>query len=160
MTDARFEDAPYSDRPLKLRALSEEDLAVISSLLQDSVGKAGEVHWMPTKHRLVVMLNRFRWENHIGDTNGPKACERVRTALSVDGAMRVRARGLDPQDGDKVFELLALLYQPADGAGGTLSLTMAGDAEIAVEVECLELAMTDLSQPWAAKAQKVPEHED
>lgn len=160
MTDARFEEASYSARPLRLRAESEEDLAVISSLLQDAVGKAGEIHWLPTKHRLVVLLNRFRWENHIGDRSRPKACERVRTALSIEGALKVRARGLDPRESEQVFELLALLFDPAEGCTGTLTLTMAGSAEVAVEVECLELALTDLSQPWAAKAQKVPVHKD
>lgn len=158
MTDARFEDANYSERPLRLRAESEEDLAVISSLVQDAVGKAAEVHWLPKKRRLVVLLNRFRWENHIGDPSGPSACERVRTALSVEGALKVRARGLDPRDGEQVFELLALLFRQGDGPSGKLTLTMAGDAEVAVDVECLELSLTDLSQPWAAKAQTVPMH--
>lgn len=159
MTDARFEDAPYAERPLRLRAESEEDLAIVSSLVQDAVGKTGEVHWLPTKHRLVAVLSRFRWENHIGDPSGTPPCERVLTALSVEGALRVRARGLDPRDGGQVFELLALLFEPTEGCAGTLTLTMAGDAEIAVEVECLELSLTDLSRPWAAKAQKVPVHE-
>lgn len=159
MTDARFEEAAYSDRPLKLRAESEEDLAVISSLLQDAVGRSGEIHWLPRKRRLVLLLNRFRWENHIGEQPAPGTCERVRAALSVEGALRVRARGLDPHDGEQVFELLALLFQPGDDCGGTLTLTMAGGAEVAVELECLELWLTDLSRPWAAKAQKVPLHE-
>jgi len=157
--DARFEDAPYAERPLRLRAEGEEDLMVISSLLQDAVGKAADIHWLAKKHRVVVLLNRFRWENHIGERNGPKACERVRTALTVEGVLKVRARGLDPRDGEQVFELLALLFEPADGPGGTLTLTMAGEAEVAVEVECVELWLTDLTQPWAAKAQKVPVHE-
>ena len=159
MSDARFEDAPYTDRPLRLRAVGEDDLAVISSLAQDAVGKAGEIVWMPRKRRLVVLVNRFRWENHIGDPAGPHACERVRTALTVEGVQKVRARGLDPHDSERVFELLALLFQPADGPAGTLTLTMAGGAEVAADVECLELSLTDLSRPWAAKAQKMPVHE-
>ncbi|HUF86761.1 MAG TPA: DUF2948 family protein [Thermohalobaculum sp.] len=160
MTDARFEDAPYSDRPLKLRAESEDDLAVISSLVQDAVGKTADIHWLAKKHRVVLMLNRFRWENHIGDRAGARACERVRTALTLEAALRVRARGLDPRDGEQVFELLALLFQPRDGPSGTLILTMAGGAELAVEVECLELSLADLSRPWAARARTVPAHQD
>lgn len=159
MTDARFEDAPFTNRPLKLRAESEEDLAVISSLVQDAVGKAADIHWLPKKHRLVVLLNRFRWENHIGDRAAARACERVRAAISIEGVLRVRARGLDPRDGERAFELLALLFEPTDGPGGRMTLTMAGGAEVAADVECLELALTDLSRPWVAKAQKMPMHE-
>ncbi len=160
MTDARFEEAPYSDRPLKLRAESEEDLAVISSLVQDAVGKTAEVHWLPKKRRVVLLLNRFRWESHIGDPAAARTCERVRTALSIESALRVRGRGLDPREGEQVFELLALLFEPTDGPAGTLTLPMAGDAEIAIEVECLELWLTDLSRPWRARAQQVPMHEE
>lgn len=160
MTDARFEEAPYSDRPLKLRAESEEDLAVISSLVQDAVGKTAEVHWLPKKHRVVVLLNRFRWESHIGDPAAARSYERVRTALSIDSALRVRARGLDPRDGEQVFELLALMFEPTDGPAGILTLPMAGDAEIAIDVECLELWLTDLSRPWRARAQQAPMHEE
>lgn len=161
MTDARFEDAPYAEKPLRLRAESAEDLAVISSLLQDAVGKAGDIHWLPKKRRLVVLLNRFRWENHVGKGSDATArpCERVRTALSIESALKVRARGLDPRQGEQVFELLALMFQPTEGCAGTLTLTMAGSSEVAAEVECLELSMTDLTRPWTAKAQRMPAHE-
>ena len=37
MDDARFEDA--AERPLRLKAETPEDLAVLSALLQDAVGK-------------------------------------------------------------------------------------------------------------------------
>ncbi len=160
MTDARFQDAPYSDRPLRLRAVGEDDLAVISSLVQDAVGKAGDIVWMPKKRRLVALVNRFRWENQIGAAEKPRPCERVRTALTVEGVQKVRARGLDPRDKERVFELLALLFQSGDGPAGTLTLTMAGNAELAAEVECLEILLTDLSRPWAAKAQNMPAHEE
>ncbi len=160
MSDARFEDAPYSDRPLRLRAVGEDDLAVISSLAQDAVGKAGDIVWMPKKRRLVVLVNRFRWETHIGEPTEPRPCERVRTALTIEGVQKVRARGLDPHEKERVFELLVLLFHPGDGPAGTLTLTMAGDAELAADVECLELLLTDLSRPWTAKAQKKPVHEE
>ena len=61
--DARFEDAPLSDKPLRLKAESDDDLAVISSLLQDAVGKSGDIAWMPKKRRLVALVNRFRWRS-------------------------------------------------------------------------------------------------
>lgn len=157
-TDARFEDAPLSDRPLRLRAESAEDLAVISSLVQDAVGKAGDIAWMPKRHRLVVLVNRFRWENiaDAGRAEGP--FERVRSAITLESVLKVRARGIVPAGKDQVFDLLAILFEPSDGCAGTLTLTLAGAAEIAVEVECLDLSLSDLTQPWAAKAGKAPQH--
>lgn len=157
--DARFEEVPpAAARPLRLRAESAEDLAVISSLMQDAVGRAGDITWMRRKHRLVVIANRFRWENGVAPGEDGKPLERVRSALSVEGVLRVRARGLDPQRADEPYELLALLFEPGEACGGVLRLTMAGGAELAVEVECLEVAITDLSDPWPARASRAPSH--
>jgi hypothetical protein len=36
-------------RPLKLFALDEEDLSVISAHVQDAVVKAGEITWSPAR---------------------------------------------------------------------------------------------------------------
>ncbi len=157
--DARFEDAPAgAARPLRLRAESAEDLAVISSLMQDAVGRAGEITWMRKKRRLVVIANRFRWENGVAPGEQGKPLERIRSMLAIEGVMRVRARGLSPKRREEPYELLALMFEPGDGCGGVLRLTMAGGAELAVEVECLELSMTDVSEPWPARARRAPHH--
>jgi len=159
-SDARFEDAPLSDQPLRLRAESPDDVAVLSSLLQDAIGKTGDIAWMPKKRRLVVLMNRFRWEDSAGAQQAHRPFERVRSALSLEGVLAVRGRGFDPKRRDQVFELLAIVFAPAEGCAGTLTLTLAGEAEIAVEVECLELTLADLTRPWAAKAAKPPQHGD
>ena len=91
-TDARFEDAPLSDRPLRLRAESADDLAVISSLVQDAVGKAGDIAWMPKKRRLVVLVHRFRWEDSAGAAQAHRPFERVRSAVTGARMLKVAAR--------------------------------------------------------------------
>jgi hypothetical protein len=158
MTDARFEDAPLSDQPLRLRAEGADDLAVISCLLQDAVGKPTDIAWMPKKRRLVALLNRFRWEDSADAQQAHRPFERVRSAVTVESVLSVRARGLALDGKEQVFDLLAILFEPADGCAGTLTLTLAGNAEIAIEVECLELTLADLTRPWEAKTNQVPEH--
>jgi len=157
MSDARFEDAPLSDKPLRLKAESADDLAVISSLLQDAVGTAGDIVWMPKKRRLVLLVNRFRWENGAG-LGGAAAPERVRSAVTVESVVKVRARGLNPKHKAAVYELLAILFEPTEGCGGRLTLNLAGAGEVAVEVECLDVAMADLSRPWPAPSRRAPRH--
>jgi hypothetical protein len=46
---------------LKLIALDEEDLAVVSSLLQDAVLRVADMTYVPGQKRFAV-LNRFDWE--------------------------------------------------------------------------------------------------
>lgn len=159
MTDARFEDAPLSDRPLRLRAESDEDLAVISSLLQDAVGRARDIHWARGHRRLVLLLNRFRWEDKPRAERAGRPYERVQTALSVENVTAVRAAGLDPEDRDAVFCLLSIAHEPAeDGCGGRLVLTLAGEGAIAVDMEALEATLADVTRPWAAQARHAPDH--
>lgn len=156
--DARFEDAPLASRPLRLKAESAEDLAVLSSLLQDAVGRAGDIAWHQKQRRLVMLVNRFRWE--AGAEAGPSGGgQRVRSAVSIESALAVRARGLDPRAKAQVYELLAILFEPSRDCAGTLTLTLAGGAEIQAEVECLELTLADLSRPWPARAKTPPAHE-
>lgn len=158
MADARFEDVSFADQPLRLGIESTEDLSVASALLQDAVGRAGDVTWMSRRRRLVLLLNRFRWEDRDAASRERRAFERVRTALVLDNVMKVQVRGLDPARKDDVFALLSIQFELGDEPSGLLRLTGAGDAEIALEVECLDGQLMDLTRPWEAASGRPPEH--
>jgi hypothetical protein len=153
--DARFEDA---EQPLRLRAETPEDLAVISALVQDAVVQTGDAAWMPRRRRFAALVNRFRWEDADAARRQGRPVERVRALLAVDYAQTVRANGIDPRDRELVAVLLALGFEPAAGGAGTLRLYFSGDGEIAVEVEALEVTLTDVTQPYRAPSGKTPSH--
>lgn len=159
MTDATFEEGAYSDQPLRLAVESADDLTVASALVQDAVGLTGEISWMPRRHRLVVLLNRFRWEDRDTAAKLGRAFERVRTALMVDNVLRVQAMGLDPTDKDTVYSVLSITFAPGEDGAGRLSMTLAGDGELGLDVECLDLKLIDLTRPWQAKSDSVPQHD-
>ena len=48
--------------PLKLRAEDEEDLAVVSTILQDALVPVAEMAYLPEEKRFVLVANRFKWE--------------------------------------------------------------------------------------------------
>jgi len=158
MTDARFEDGV--DTPLRLRAESAEDLAVISALLQDAVAQVADVAWTPKHRRLAVLVNRFRWEDANAAARERRPFERVRAILAIDGALGVRTNGLDQTDRDMVISLLAVAFEPGEDGTGIVRLTLAGDAEIAVPVECLDVTLADVTRPYAALSGKAPGHPD
>ena len=160
MDDARFEDAPFADRPLRLRAETGEDLEVLSSLVQDAVGRVADVAWLPRKRRLVVLLNRFRWEDAESARQRRRPFERVRAALTVDFVLRVQARGIRPEHRETVFSVLSLVFEPNEGCSGRIVATLAGGAEVAAEVECLDATLTDLSRPWQSISPNAPHHGD
>lgn len=159
--DARFEDvtATATDRPLRLRAETAEDLTVMSSLLQDAVGRTGEIVWARGRRRLVLVLNRFRWEDRNRAETERRSYERVQTALTLEGVLAVRARGICPEDGQTIYSLLAVAFEPNEGCcSGRVRLTLAGDGEILAEVECLDATLADVSRPWSARAARAPDH--
>ncbi|MEL7138122.1 MAG: DUF2948 family protein [Pseudomonadota bacterium] len=161
--DARFEEAPVTDRPLRLRAESAEDLQIISSLVQDAVARASDVAWMRRKRRLVLLINRFRWEDAEAAEREDRPFERVRSALSIEGVTGVRARGLAPgKEGEmkQVVALLSLAFEASGDAAGRVLVACADEVTFAADVEMLEVTLGDLTRPWEAQAAKAPTHED
>lgn len=156
MTDARFEDA--GERPVRLRAETAEDLAVVSALLQDAVGQVSEIAWARRHRRFLLLLNRFRWEDREAAEAAGRPYERVRSALAVEGVLGVRASGITAAERDLVYVLLAIAFEPGADGAGTLRLTLAGDGAIAVEVECLDVTLTDVTRPYRAPSGRKPDH--
>ena len=148
--DARFSDA--DERPLRLRALDDEDLRVVSALVQDAVVTVGEVSWMRGHRRFAALVSRFRWE---GGTRTP---ERVRSLLVVENVTAVRAQGVDPQARDTVLSILALAWEGEADGPGRLLVTLAGDGTLAVEAEALEVILQDVTKPYRAPSGRAPSH--
>ena len=145
---------------LKLAALDEDDLAVISAHVQDAVFKASEVIWTAQAGRFVVPMNRFAWER----TSGPRGSrppsarggERHRSVLQFDRVRRVRSIGLGPNEREAVRPLLAVLFEPTDPPSGVVNLVCSGDSVIRLDVECIEARLTDLGSAWSASSR--PRH--
>jgi hypothetical protein len=127
---------------LKLLAQDAGDLAVISAALQDAVGKMGDIAFDGTQRRLTLALNRYRWEKK----RGPG--ERVRTGVQIGGVLTVSSRNLKLGAKEAVVELLTVGFEAGEAPGGTLHLTFAGGGDLRCEVECLDVILADLSEPW------------
>lgn len=156
MSDARFEDA--ADRPLALRALDAEDLKIISSLVQDAVFPMTEVKWERGRRRFALLLNRFRWEDRAAAERAGRPYERVRSLLVFDDVLAVRSAGLDPRDRDTVLSLLSIEFTPGEDGTGQMTLVLAGDGEIALDVECVEVLLRDVTRPYVAPSGTAPKH--
>ncbi len=87
--------APVAMTELKLIALDEEDLAVVSSLLQDAVVRVGDMTYLPSQKRFAAVLNRFDWEKAAKATGG-KDYRRRRTALRFDRVFGAKLKNVKP----------------------------------------------------------------
>jgi len=134
---------------LKLIALDSEDIAVISTHLQDAVVKIGDIAWRPSERRLVIGLNRFDWEAAI---DSAPAYRRRRTALRFDRVLAVKCRNISREHPEAVLNLLAVEFVEADPPSGFVTLVFSGDAALRLHVECLEAELADLGPVWTTAA--------
>ena len=134
---------------LKLIALDREDIAVISTHLQDAVVKIGDIVWRSSERRLVIGLNRFDWEAAI---DSAPTYRRRRTALRFDRVLAVKCRNISREDPEAVLNLLAVEFVEADPPSGFVTLVFSGDAALRLHVECLEAELADLGPVWTTAA--------
>lgn len=140
--------------PLRLLAREPGDLPVISAALQDAVAKIGDIRWDAQGRTLTIACNRFRWE----DGDRKKGGERVRAALQLGDVSGVQARNLKRDAKQAVVELLSVGFEPGQEApGGVVLLTFAGGGDLKVAVDCVEVVLADVSEPWATP--RIPAHE-
>ncbi|MCC5972255.1 MAG: DUF2948 family protein [Pararhodobacter sp.] len=160
MADARFEDG--QERPLRLIAQDGEDLKVISALVQDSVLGARDMLYERGKRRFSVLLNRFRWEDRAQAQVAGRAFERVRAVLDFADVTGVAHQGLERREVDTILSLLSIEFTPADAddfaSPGRVVLTFAGDGAIALDVDCLDVTLADVTRPYVAPSRRAPEH--
>jgi Protein of unknown function (DUF2948) len=142
--------------PLKLIALDEEDLEVVSSHLQDAVVRVGEMAYVPSRKRFAAVVNRFNWEKALTGEEEAQANERRRTALRFDRVLGAQLKQLKPSATDRVLSLLAVHFEPKDHPGGFITLTFSGGASIRLQVECIEAELTDLGPAWRTRSR--PQH--
>ena len=148
--------------PLRLRAIDQLDLSVVAAHLQDAVAKVADMGLDAKRRRFAILFNRFMWEDVEDDKGrGPKPDKeapfrRVRSALHVDSVLRVQSSGLRLTNKDAIAELLTLKFEPASEPAGVLAMTFAGGGALKLEVECLDVWLSDISAPWSTQLR--PDH--
>lgn len=138
-------------KPLRLMASDCEDVPVLSALVQDAIVRPSDICYDARHRRFVLLMCRFRWED---DSPTPT---RVRTALRIEGVMKAARKGWPSSaDADAVLELLAITADPCEEGAAVLELDFAGPAAARLEVECIDIVLEDLTEPWPARAK--PHH--
>lgn len=135
---------------LRLVALDQDDLAVISAHLQDAIVRVADLVYLPQERRFVLVGRRFDWE--AGSDEPPR---RRLTGLHFERVTAVRTRGIERSSPDAVLNLLAITFQARDTPSGTATLIFADGGAVQVEVECIELQMKDLGPVWEAESRPV-----
>lgn len=143
-------------KPLKLRAISPEDLTIVSALMQDAAVRVGDMGWQKADRRFAVVGSRYVHERRRWFRK-PKG-ERVLTGLHFNDVVSVIQTEIDLSDKDHVLGLLAIRSEAMDNGNTAVQLDFSGTASIRLEVETIDLVVSDMSEPWDAIAR--PRHPD
>lgn len=131
---------------LRLLAMDKDDLDIVSAHMQDSVFKAPDIAWDARRQQFSVAVNRFVWEK---SDRRAKGHERRRALLVFKRVQAVRSIGVSRGSDEAVHALLAVRFEPkGEGPDGTIELTLAGDAAISLDVECIEAQLADTGGAW------------
>ncbi len=134
--------------PLRLVALDEDDLAILSANLQDALIPVPEIAFLPAEKRFALAGKRFDWVKAAAG-----GCERCATGLHFERVLSVARAGFGQDESERVLNLLAVAFTPTDAPAGHVTLTFSGGAAIRLEVECLEASMADLGERWPCDKQ-------
>ncbi len=142
---------------LKLLALDEEDLRVVSAHLQDAIMRVQDMTYLPRQQRFAAVLNRFDWLDAEKGEGRRGRYQRRQAALRFDRVLDAKIQNVNDRHNDGIYELLAIQFQPSDPPGGEVLLIFAGNAAIRLTVECIEAELRDLSAAWRARTR--PQHD-
>jgi len=110
---------------------------------------------MPKQRRFAFVVNRFVWECAHDRKHGPFA--RVRSGAHFDDVLSVQQSNLRRDAKNAVVELLAMRFEEGADGGGFITFDFAGGGAIKLEVEIINAALSDMSDPWRTKSK--PGHE-
>ena len=140
-------------KPLRLRAQSSDDLPALSAALQDAVCQIADLHYQAQSQQFTLAVNRFCWER---DARGEGY--RVRSGLQIGEVRSVQSKNLKIGAKDAVLSLLSVQFEASDAPSGHIIFTFSGGGALRLDVECIDMALADVSEPWKALAR--PDHSD
>ncbi len=140
---------------LKLAALDQEDLEVLSAHLQDAVLTVADIRYLPKEKKAVFVMNRFVWDKEADKRS--KEHERRRSALAFTQVSGMKVQNISQDAKGVVLELLAVTFEAGEEPSGRIQLAFAGGASLLLEVECIEAQLSDLGAAWSTP--NLPQHD-
>jgi hypothetical protein len=138
---------------LKLVALDDQDLSIVSAHVQDAVMKVSDLEFLPSAKRFVLTMNRFVWEAKSGLLRQHN--ERRQSVLHFDRVLGAKTSGIARDKPAEILSLLAISFIAIDRPGGIIELIFSGGGAIMLDVECIEARLADIGGAWGATSRPV-----
>ncbi|MEH6405471.1 MAG: DUF2948 family protein [Sneathiella sp.] len=139
---------------LKLSANEADDATVLSAAMEGSITSSGEMSYSSSARHFTLTSSRFMWEAFEGDKT---SASRIRSGLYIADVLSVKSVNIQQDKPTDVMELLSLSIEAGLDGAGTISLNFAENRTLNLSVECINMSLTDVGDPWATD--HIPTHE-
>jgi hypothetical protein len=113
-----------------------------------------DIIFLKKSRTFLMMVNRFMWEDiELGVFRENK---RIRCAVKFENVLEVKSRNISQKKKDKILELLSIDSEVKNNKKELL-ITFAGNNEIILIVEEINILLDDVGLPW--KVKHVPKHQ-
>ena len=145
-------------KKLSLIAQNEEDLVVISTLCQDSIIKIANIKWAKKSKRFYLLINRFCWE--LNDLSKKKSSNmlRINSLMSFNSVFSVKSAGIQQNNNSDITSLLTINYNFFNFEKQAIDLIFSGNSQISLNIECIDVFLKDISEPFEGTTSKQPKH--
>ena len=145
---------------INLAAQNEEDLVIFSTLCQDSIIKISNIKWAKKSKRFYILLTRLCWELNHFSKKKDTFLKRVNSILIFDNVFSVKSKGIRQAKSNMITSLLTFNYNFLCFEKQSIDLIFSGDAQIKIDIDCIEAFLKDVSDPFEGTSLKQPDHEN
>jgi hypothetical protein len=146
---------------LRLRAVSTEDVEVLSTLLQDAIIPGEDMTFDRRGRRFVMVANRFCWDRPavagVTTDSGAPVYERQLCGVQIHGIEQVRTAGMPASRRGALFNLLAITAGTTED-GANVEMLFSGGVSVRLDADSLLILAEDLDE--GRPTPHLPSHND
>lgn len=139
------------DRQLRLLARDEDDVAVVSALLQDAIIPGADMEFKRKTNQFFIVANRFCWEiqplDGVTSSDGKPVHQRRLCGICIRHVTVVQHHNWPDMRQDALFNLLALRYvgmAKHTGEGVVLQFEFSGGSSLRLLTDDIDITLADL----------------
>ena len=153
----KFKTRPLisADKVLSLRCEKDQDIKVISSLLQDSLVSNADIYFERTQKTFAFIANRFCWER-VSSKNSDFSYYRVLSGVNIQNVISVKQKNLIQKKNNETALFYNLLTIEYDSVSNEITLIFSQEISVKLNISKLNLFIRDLNEPYPTK--QIPEH--
>ncbi|HPI63084.1 MAG TPA: DUF2948 family protein [Alphaproteobacteria bacterium] len=147
---------PETPGLLRLHACDQQDLQVVSAMLQDSLVTLSDMVYWAEEKRFAILFNRFCWETHCSATKAAKEKpgQRIHTGCIFNDIEQVQQQGLDESSPSQILNLLAVEWHEDKKS---IHLIFSNNMAVKLSTPKVNCYLKDLGDSWPTCWQ--PQHQ-